>query len=622
MVPAFLRCANRETPLSAHIAYLDGPRLRRSLVAACEYTRQQRQELNRINVFPVPDGDTGTNLGLTVEAIADRLRRNRDRAVSAVADDAAEAALLGARGNSGMMLSHFLLGFAAHLKGRERVDPRGFAEALGGGIDNLYNALDNPVEGTILTVIRDTANAAKESSATDFVLCVDRLVDAARESLERTPSLLPVLKAAGVVDAGGRGFVHMLEGVLLLINGDPIVASGDETDYAQVPATVAEVEYPENEEQYRYCTEALVRGEGLPASVIVREELRRHGDSIIVVSSDTLLKVHVHTDGPDGVFSYLRTLGRLATKKAEDMRAQHAAARHGGGGHQTLVRRPFAIVTDSGNDLPEDIIRAHGIHVVPVVLVDGGRPLRDGIDITAEEFHEKMRDASGELPTTSQPPPQAFVDGFMRAAEDGDQILGVVLGSGVSGTFGSAEAAARTFDEAPVHLFDSCGVSILEGLLVLKAAELAESGTSAGEILAELSRVRDQSGIFATVDTFDRLLHSGRVGKGQAWFGGMLGVKPILSLTEEGKVGPVGKVIGRKKVLPAVLGLLEDRIPAGAKKLRFGVVHVGCPEIVEQVSAALHARYGDVDILGGPTAPIFATHLGLGAWCLAYMVED
>ena len=607
--------------MSTHIAYLDGPRLRRSLVAACEYTRQQRQELNRINVFPVPDGDTGTNLALTVEAISGRLRRNRDRDVSAVADEAAEAALLGARGNSGMMLSHFLLGFAARLKGRRRVGPRGFAGALGGGIDNLYDALDNPVEGTILTVIRDTANAAREAAATDFVPCVEGLVDAARESLERTPSLLPVLEEAGVVDAGGRGFVHMLEGVLLLINGDPIVA-GDDTDYSDVPAAVAEIEYPEEEEQYRYCTEALVRGEGLPASTVVREELRRHGDSIIVVSSDTLLKVHIHTDGPEGVYSYLRTLGRLATKKAEDMRAQHAAARHGRGGHHSLVRRPFAIVTDSGNDLPEEVIRAHGIHVVPAILVDRGRPLRDGIDITAEDFHEKMRDADGELPTTSQPPPQAFVDGFTRAAEDGDRILGVLLGSGVSGTFGSAEAAARTFDKVPVHLFDSRGVSVLEGLMVLKAAELAESGMSADEILGELRRVRDQSGIFATVDSFDRLLHSGRVGKGQAWVGGMLGVKPILSLTDEGKVGPVGKVIGRRKVLPAVLGLLEDSIPAGAKKLRFAVVHVGYPEIIEQVSAALRARYGEVDILSGPAAPIFATHVGLGAWCLAYMVED
>ena len=607
--------------MSTHIAYLDGPRLRRSLVAACEYTRQQRQELNRINVFPVPDGDTGTNLALTVQAISDRLQRNRDRDVSAVADDAAEAALLGARGNSGMMLSHFLLGFAQHLKGRRRIGTRDFAGALGGGIDNLYGALDNPVEGTILTVIRETAETARETPATDFVPFVDRLVDAARESLERTPSLLPVLKAAGVVDAGGRGFVHMLEGVLLLINGDPIVAAGEGADYAHAPAAVASIEYPEDEEQYRYCTEALVRGQGLPGSAIVREELRRHGDSIIVVSSDTLLKVHIHTDGPEGVFSYLRTLGRLATRKAEDMRAQHAAARRGGA-HQTLVRRPFAIVTDSGNDLPEDIIRAHGIHVVPAVLVDDGRPLRDGIDISAEDFHEKMRDARGELPTTSQPPPQAFVEGFGRAAEDGDRILGVLLGSGVSGTFGSAEAAARTFDKVPVHLFDSRAVSILEGLMVLKAAELAESGMTAEEVLAELTRVREQSGIFATVDTFDRLLHSGRVGKGQAWFGGMLGVKPILALDRQGKVAPVGKVIGRRRVLPAVLGLLEDRIPAGAKKLRFGVVHVGFPQVVERISAALRARYGDVDILSGPAAPIFATHVGLGAWCLAYMVED
>ncbi len=607
--------------MTALIAYLDGPRLRRSMVAACEYTRQQRQELNRINVFPVPDGDTGTNLALTVDAIANGLRRNRDRDVSAVADKAAEAALLGARGNSGMMLSHFLLGFAAGLKGRRRIGPRGFAGALAGGIDNLYAALDDPVEGTILTVIRDTAEAANRHAANDFAPFVGQLVEAARQSLERTPSLLPVLEAAGVVDAGGRGFVHMLEGVLLLINGDPIVA-GDDTDYSAAPAAVAEMEYPEDEEQYRYCTEALVRGEGLPASSVVREELRRHGDSIIVISSDTLLKVHIHTDGPEGVFSYLATLGRLATRKAEDMRAQHAAARHGRGGHRTLVRRPFAIVTDSANDLPDDIIRAHGIHVVPGILVDGGQPLRDGIDITAEDFHEKLRDANGELPTTSQPPPQAFVDGFTRAAEDGDRILGVLLGSGLSGTLGSAEAAARAFDEVPVHLFDSNGVSMLEGLLVLKAAELAESGMSADEILAELARVRDQSGIFATVDTFERLLHSGRVGKGQAWVGGMLGVKPILSLTDEGKVAPVAKVIGRGKVLPAVLGLLEDRIPDGARRLRFGVVHVGYPEIVDEVSAAVRARYGEVEILSGPATPVLATHVGLGAWCLAYMVED
>ena len=143
------------------IRYLDGPRLRRSLVAACEHAQRQRGELNRINVFPVPDGDTGTNLALTVRAIADRLRVNRDRGVSRVAHEAARAAVLGARGNCGMMLSHFLIGFAERVDDCARITTREFGEALSAGVRNLTEAMDQPVEGTILTVMRDTAAAAE-----------------------------------------------------------------------------------------------------------------------------------------------------------------------------------------------------------------------------------------------------------------------------------------------------------------------------------------------------------------------------------------------------------------------------------------------------------------------------
>ena len=187
------------------IAYLDGPRLRRSLVAACDHAQRQRGELNRINVFPVPDGDTGTNLALTVRAIADHLRRNRDTAISAVAQEAAQAAVLGARGNCGMMLSHFLLGFAQGVGDRARIGTREFGTALRLGADNLAQALERPIEGTILTVMRDTADAAVGAAHTDFVGLVQYLVDEARASLARTPDLLPVLKTAGVVDAGREG---------------------------------------------------------------------------------------------------------------------------------------------------------------------------------------------------------------------------------------------------------------------------------------------------------------------------------------------------------------------------------------------------------------------------------
>ncbi len=170
------------------IAYLDGPRLRRALVAACEYAQLVRGELNRINVFPVPDGDTGTNLALTVRAISDHLENNKDREVSAVAHQAAQAAILGARGNCGMMLSHFLLGFACGVEGADRVDAREFSAALKMGVSHLYDAIETPVEGTILTVMRETSEAAEKASITDFAQLVEHLLEAAEESLERTPT--------------------------------------------------------------------------------------------------------------------------------------------------------------------------------------------------------------------------------------------------------------------------------------------------------------------------------------------------------------------------------------------------------------------------------------------------
>jgi uncharacterized protein len=619
-------------PTTLQITYLDGPRLRRSLLAACEYTQRLRGELNRINVFPVPDGDTGTNLALTVRAIADHLRKNRDRSVGVVAHEAAQAAVLGARGNSGMMLSHFLLGFSREVGEESRIGTVAFAGALSGGVRSLYAALEKPVEGTILTVMRETAEAAGEhGDDPDFVPLIDLLLTRARESLERTPTLLPALKKAGVVDAGAKGFVGLLEGVLAYIHGDPLVALEESRPFeGGLPMTAGEVDYPSEEEKYRFCTEALVRGDALPDSGVVRAGLHEHGDSLIVIRTGDLLKIHIHTDQPEEVFGYLQQFGTLATHKAEDMRAQHAAVERAASGHITLARRPLSIVTDSAADVPEEVVRAHGIHVVPLMLLDGDVTLRDGIDITADEFHARMAEGDTSLPTTSQPTPGAFLDAYRQAAEDGEVVLAVVLGSGLSGTLASAEAAASRFVDAPIHVVDSLGASLLTGLLVLKATELAERAVPPEEIVQELKRIRARSGLFLTVDRFDRLLASGRVGKGRAWLGGILDVKPILGLDEAGKVIPVGKVRGREKVVPEMLRLLAGQVPpsspgdgGSAPRVRFGVVHVGRPEIVAEVSSHLRARYGpNVEILDGPATPVLATHTGIGAWALTWMRED
>ena len=192
------------------ISYLDGARLRRALLAACDHGRRQRAELNRINVFPVPDGDTGTNLTLTLNAIADHLRDSRQRELGAVAYEAAQGAVVGARGNCGMMLSHFLLGFAESVESRARIDAEEFGQALVAGAQRLQAALEQPVEGTILTVMRDAATAARHSQARDFVPLVAHIVDekaivnaivglhATGGSTNHTIHLIAIAKAAGI----------------------------------------------------------------------------------------------------------------------------------------------------------------------------------------------------------------------------------------------------------------------------------------------------------------------------------------------------------------------------------------------------------------------------------------
>jgi uncharacterized protein len=601
------------------IRYLDGARLRRALLAACDHARVSRAELNRINVFPVPDGDTGTNLALTVTSVADALRRNHDADVGSVARAAASAGIMGARGNCGMILSHWLIGLSEGLRERSRVNVDDVKRALRNAADHIYGALEQPVEGTMLTVMRETAEEAEACTSGDLAELHERILARARVALARTPELLPVLKRAGVVDAGAKGFVQWLEGIGALIDGDPIAPAEAPVEFGEAEP-VASAEFPSGDSSYRFCTEALVRGDALPAEAVIRSVLRDFGDSLIVIQSGELLKVHVHTDDPDGVIGYLRGVGRLESHKAEDMRIQHATARRGGRG---VARRPVSIVTDSACDLPEAVIRAHGIHVVPLSLIYEDRVLRDGIDIDADTFMERLR--RGEHPGTSQPPPAAFHEAYDRASQDAEEIVVVLIASALSGTLASAQVAAKQAvaraGSSPVHVVDSRAATLCQGLLVMKAAELAERGMPPAEIATELGRVRDRSGIFFTLDTLDRLVASGRVSRGRGWVARVLGIKPILGLDATGAIRPEAKVRGADALLPKVLELLAERM-GDSRAFRFGVVHVDAEAVAERVRTALIERFGDRDVLMSPATPVLATHIGRGAWAVAYMVED
>jgi DegV family protein with EDD domain len=246
--------------------------------------------------------------------------------------------------------------------------------------------------------------------------------------------------------------------------------------------------------------------------------------------------------------------------------------------------------------------------------------LRDRIDIDVPTFTKRLR--AGEQPTTSQPPPAAFLEYYKRAAEDGENVLVVPVGSTLSGTFASAEAAAKRFEDAPTTLVDSLGASLLQGFLVLRGAELAEMAWDAERIRTELNRVRQQSSAMFTVDVFDNLRRSGRVGRGRAWLAGFLDVKPIMEINKAGVVEPLARVRGMRNVLPRMMQILQGRVPASVKSVRFGVIHVDAPAIAAEAKSALQQSYGAREIIVSPATPVLAAHLGPGAWGLIYQVED
>jgi DegV family protein with EDD domain len=600
--------------MSVGIAYVDGPRLSRSLLAASDWVTAGRDEINRINVFPVPDGDTGTNFSLTLRSVSDALRALGDAPLDSTARTAARGAVLGARGNSGMMLAHFLLGFAEALEGREKGTAKDIARGIRLGADRLYSSLDDPREGTILTVAREAALAAERAAADspDISMFMNRLLAEGEIALARTPELMAVLKEAGVVDAGGKGFVRMIEGVVRLIEGDPILpATATTGEFSSIPAAEIDVAA---ERDFQFCTEAMIQGEQLPSANEVRSVLREFGGSVQVVVAGDILKLHVHTDTPDAVFTCAARWGKVSATKAEDMRVQHRKLAH-------PERRPVAIVADSSSDLPDAVLDRHHIALVPLQVMFGDTTYRDRVELKPEAFYATMR-RSRAHPTTSQPTPAEFVRVLRDARSEADEVVAVLVASRLSGTFQAGMMAARAANIDGVEFVDSASASLGLGLLALRGAELAESGWSARDIAEELRRVRRQSGALVTVDRFDNLLRSGRVTRGKAWLAGLLDVKPILGLDDLGSIIPVDRVRGRDNVVPRVLSLLERRLTPRPKAVRFGIVHAEAPEPAERMRRAIVAAYQPRDCFVTLATGVLGAHVGFGAWAVFYQVED
>ena len=304
---------------------IQGNLLAKAIISGANNIQNQKQAVDELNVFPVPDGDTGTNMSMTISAGKRELLLLSDPTVEKAADVAASALLRGARGNSGVILSLLFRGFSKGLKGKVEANGQDLAEALSIGVQAAYKAVMKPTEGTILTVARLAAEAAKELSLStnDPQMVMDEIVRAAKEALAQTPEQLPVLKKAGVVDAGGKGFVVIFEGMAHTFRtGEVIEAENEEKPKAKSPASV--VAGADGDITFGYCTEYIVDKKPDAADAMkLRAYLESIGDSVVCVDDDDIIKVHVHTNNPGNAIQEGLKFGQLVNIKVDNMRVQH-----------------------------------------------------------------------------------------------------------------------------------------------------------------------------------------------------------------------------------------------------------------------------------------------------------
>ncbi|MEH6420764.1 DegV family protein [Pseudomonas sp. CGJS7] len=594
---------------------LTAPALRRALIAGARRVIAGRDALNRINVFPVADGDTGNNLAHTLGSLLNGALSRRSRHIGELLKRIGDDAIDGARGNSGAILAQFLYGVAEHARGQPELDAATLAASVRHGAANARAALAHPVEGTILSVINAFADALDEAARASvdgdprpgFASALAR----ARHALARTPQQMALLQRAGVVDAGAQGFVDLLEGIAEFVDGGPRAlrvhgadAAANEACHGHAHGGDAQIPLMHEavDPHRRWCSECLVVGTDLPREAL-RDALEACGaDSLVLAGGGARLRVHGHVASPQLLFDVCARYGAVEAMKADDMLAQ-----------QRSVERAqrVAVVTDSAADLPDELAERYGLQVVPVRVSVDGRDYLDKVGLATPEFYRRMAVAA-DLPRTSQPPPGDFRRAFEFLLGHRAQVLYVGLSRAVSGTLQAGEQAAARADPARVSVFDTFNAAGGQALLAWRAAELAADGIELAAIVAELERLRPLTATWVMARNISHAVRGGRI---PPWAGPLVkftGLTPIAKVGPEGRLSVSGGLFAKAGAPEAFARYIAKRAARG-QRWRAIVGHCDARTDGERLLEALRRRLDLDQAWLVETGPALGAHAGRGA---------
>ena len=597
--------------LNAPLSELDGRNLYYTFVAGARNVIAHQIELNKINVFPVNDGDTGTNLASTIRSVIESLRP--DRSYKITADRIAEATLMNARGNSGIIFAQFFYGLSNETADCNTVNLRQFAESIQRSVKYIYEAVANPVEGTMLTVIKEWAEYIYESWSkyANFDQLMLSSNDVLKKSLSETKIKLKLLAKANVVDAGAKGFVLFVEGIIEYIqtrNFKELILSKAES-----------VALPETEEvisenvAFRYCTEAILKDTCISQHDMM-VMLQQYGDSAVIAGSDKMRRIHVHTNNPADLFYNLKDFGTIAFQKADDMIRQS----------ESVFNRKYkiALVTDSTCDLDEKFIDKYQIHMLPINISFGDNHYLDKITIRPDQFY-KMLDISPDYPKSSQINEKSFINLYSHLASHYDSVIAVNLSDKLSGTFHTSKKAAEIVSKEfnkPVSVINSKGISGSVGLVVLRTAEAIEKGYSHNQIIKMAEKWVEDSKIYITLLTVKYMVRGGRLSLAKGLIARLLHLNPVISLDDTGKAIVLDKAFSRKANMEKIIARIRQH--AKEKPIwNYIVMHANNPEAAEWYKTRMELLTGKKPVSVMNISPIIGAHSGVGASAVAIMNE-
>jgi len=563
--------------------YLDGETLAVALTSGIHRVIGQQEFLNSINVFPVADSDTGTNLSLSLGGALGILAGHEEKHLGTMLAAVADALLDSARGNSGAIIAQFFQGMSDSAGEITRFTTYTFGKAVSMGSDYAHDALSKPREGTILSVITafadSVAHQVSKTREDQFPVIVSKAMLRAEEALENTPNQLDVLRKAGVVDAGAKGFVELVAGISDYFRDGTIVPMPDVSLKTEIEPAVNFAE-ADNESQFRFCTECVLTATDIDRRKL-REALTEIGDSLVLAGTKRKAKIHIHVDDPDAVFEIARQYGVLSAEKADDMhRQQHST-------HQ--ARQQFAVITDSAADIADEDVERLDIHMVPCRIQFGNHGYLDKVSITIDEFYGELK-TNPKHPTTSQPSPGDFRRQFQFLASHFENVLSINVTGAASGTYEAARlAASRTSAPGRIHVIDSLNASMGQGQLVVLAAECARSGANVDTAIELVKGMIPATRTYAMLNDLRFATRGGRLPSWVRTVAELLRIVVIIATKPDGRISLAGFLLGRRNRVERFARFIARRAPkTGAVEV--GIGHAICEADANDLGQQIRSR--------------------------------